>query len=72
MGVVGVGRSPGDNWQPQQPDGLDVRYFAIDGVIEQVMCPAGYTSVRWTPGHDKQGNGQASITIQFDPNDVMD
>jgi transposase len=58
---------PDSSWQAQTPEGLDVRCFVIDWEAGQVSCPAGHTSVRWTPGHDKQGDGQAIIAVQFDP-----
>lgn len=56
---------PDRNWQAQTPGGLDVSCFAIDWDAQRVTCPAGKTSVRWTPGHDQQGEGQAIIAIQF-------
>jgi transposase len=60
---------PDSSWQAQLPEGLDVSCFAIDWDAQQVTCPAGHRSVRWTPGHDKQGDGQAIIAIQFAPAD---
>jgi transposase len=61
-----VGPTLSDNsWQARQADGLDVACFAIDWEAQRVTCPAGHTSVRWTTGHDKQGDGQAVIAIQF-------
>jgi len=60
------------SWQTRQADGPDVSRFAIDWDAQQVRCPAGHTSVRWTPGHDKQGDGQAIIAIHFDLHDCMD
>jgi transposase len=65
-----VGPSLSDNsWQAHQADGLAVACFAIDWEAQQVTCPAGHTSVRWTAGHDKQGDGQAVIAIQFAADD---
>jgi len=65
-----VGPVLSDNsWQARQADGLDVAAFAIDWEAQHVTCPAGHTSVRWTPGHDKQGAGQAVIAIQFAADD---
>ena len=60
------------SWQARQADGLDVSQFAIEWDAQQVICPAGHTRVRWTPGHDKQGDGQAVIAIQFHPDDCTD
>jgi transposase len=56
---------PDSSWQAQTAEGLDVSCFVIDWAAQQVTCPAGKTSVRWTPGHDNQGDGQAIIAIQF-------
>jgi transposase len=65
-----VGPTLSDNsWQARQADGLDVTCFAIDWEAQQVTCPAGHPSVRWTAGHDKQGEGQAVIAIQFAADD---
>ena len=65
-----VGPTLSDNsWQARQADGLDVTCFAIDWEAQQVTCPAGKSSVRWTAGHDKQGDGQAVIAIQFAADD---
>jgi transposase len=60
---------PDSTWQARTPDGLDRSCFAIDWDAQQVTCPAGKRSVRWTPGHDRQGDGQTIIAVQFDPND---
>ncbi len=65
-----VGPTLSDNsWQARQADGLDVACFAIDWEAQQVTCSAGHTSVRWSAGHDKQGDGQAVIAIQFAADD---
>jgi len=65
-----VGPTLSDNsWPARHADGLDVACFAIDWSAQQVPCPAGHTSVRWTAGHDKHGDGQAVIAIQFAADD---
>ncbi|NTV64792.1 MAG: IS1182 family transposase [Oscillochloris sp.] len=57
------------SWQAREPDGLDIRCFAIDGDVQQVTCPAGKVSVRWRPGSADPGAGPAEIAVQFDPDD---
>jgi transposase len=70
QGVDVVGPVLGDtSWQARQPDGLDMRCFAIDWDAQQVTCPAGKVSVRWRPGSAAQGAGQAQIAVQFAPDD---
>jgi transposase len=65
-----VGPVLSDNsWQARQSDGLDVSCFTIDWERQSVRCPAGKESVRWTAGHDKQGDGQVIIAIQFAEDD---
>ncbi len=59
-------------WQARQSDGLDVSRFVIDWDAQQGICPAGHPSVRGTPGHDKPGDGQAGIAIQFHPDACTD
>lgn len=60
------------SWQARQPDGLDLRCFAINWEAQQVICPAGKVSVRWTPGVDTQGVRQDIIAVPFDPDDCRD
>jgi transposase len=60
---------PDTSWQARTPDGLDRSCFAIDWDAQQVTCPTGKRSVRWAPGHDRQGDGQVIIAVQFDAND---
>ncbi|PDV99892.1 IS1182 family transposase [Candidatus Chloroploca asiatica] len=68
-----VGPALSDNsWQARQPEGLDLRCFAINWEAQQVICPAGKVSVRWTPGVDTQGVRQDIIAVQFDPDDCRD
>lgn len=65
-----VGPVLSDNsWQARQPDGLEISCFAIDWDAQHVTCPAGKMSVRWTPGYDDQGAGQAVIAVQFHRDD---
>lgn len=66
----GVGLVLSDNsGQARQPDGRDRRGCARDWDAQRITCPAGKTSVRWTPGTSDQGAGQAVIAIQFHPDD---
>ncbi len=68
--VDGVGLVLSDNsGQARQPDGRDRRGCARDWDAQRITCPAGKTSVRWTPDTSDQGAGQAVIAIQFHPDD---
>jgi transposase len=61
-----VGPVLSDNsWQAREQTGYDHRHFTIDWERQQVTCPEGHRSVRWTPGQTKQGTGQDIIAIHF-------
>lgn len=49
------------NWQARAGQGFDVSCFAIDGDARVATCPAGCTSVKWLPTHDRHG-GTLSIS----------
>lgn len=67
-----VGPVLGDNsWQARQPEGLDVRCFAIDWEARKVTCPAGNLSVSWSHTYDRQGVGQEIVAILFDRDDCL-
>lgn len=71
--VDGVGPVPCDHrWQARQPDGLDVTCFAIDWDTQQVTCPQGKTSVRWTPNQAHGGQHCDEITVQCAASDCQD
>lgn len=68
-----VGPALSDNsWPARRRAGVDLRCFAIHWEAQQVICPAGKGSVRWTPGVDPHGVRQAIVAVQFDPDDGRD
>jgi transposase len=55
------------HWQAQAGQGFDAQRFAIDWDREQATCPAGCTSISWTPAIDKRRNHV--IKIKFSTKD---
>lgn len=47
---------PDNKWQAKAGEGFDAAHFAIDGEREQATCPAGKTSLSWSPAIDRQKN----------------
>jgi transposase len=43
-------------WQARAGQGFDVQHFGIDWEKQQATCPAGRTSLSWTPAVDKRVN----------------
>jgi transposase len=41
-----------DHWQAQAGAGFDAQHFHIDGDQRRAPCPAGKTSISWTPALD--------------------
>jgi transposase len=63
-GIEIVGRAPGTpSWQAKAQNGFDMNSFAIDWDQQRVTCPAGQTSVKWSPTHNC--DGQPIINIRF-------
>lgn len=59
-----VGPVPTDHsWQAREGKGLASAQFVVNWEAEQVTCPGGYQSVKWSPTHDQHGN--AIINIRF-------
>ena len=55
------------HWQARAGQGFDAQRFAIDWDREQATCPAGRTSISWTPAIDKRRN--QVIKIKFSTKD---
>ncbi len=56
-------------WQAQAPEGITNAQFTIDWEAEQVTCPAGTVSRRWTPTTDPKG--AAGIVVRFAREDCV-
>jgi transposase len=56
-----------DHWQAQAGAGFDAQHFQIDWDRQQATCPAGQTSLSWTPALDNRKN--AVIKVKFSTKD---
>jgi transposase len=56
-----------DHWQAQAGAGFDAQHFQIDWARQHATCPAGKTSIGWTPAADSRGN--AVIKVKFSSKD---
>jgi transposase len=52
-----------DHWQAREGAGFDAQHFQIDWDHHQASCPAGKTSLRWTPA--VANRGKAVIKVKF-------
>jgi transposase len=64
--LVGPARAEG-GWQSRVEDGLTASQFVIDWEAEQVKCPAGKVSKRWSMSKGRKRGEQ--ISVAFDPKD---
>ncbi|HVE91147.1 MAG TPA: IS1182 family transposase [Actinomycetota bacterium] len=55
------------HWQARDGQGFDAQGFTIDWDDEQATCPAGRTSISWTPAVDKRRN--QVVKIKFSTKD---
>jgi transposase len=55
------------HWQAREGAGLDVQHFPIDWDQHQATCPAGKTSISWTPAIDNRKH--AVIKVKFSSQD---
>ena len=55
------------HWQAREGAGFDVQHFQIDWDQHQASCPAGKTSISWTPAVDNRG--KAVIKVKFSSKD---
>src|SRR5262249_26782332 len=58
---------PDVKWQAREGKGFDAQSFVIDWEHEHATCPAGRTSVQWTPAIDNRDT--AVIKIRFSTKD---
>lgn len=57
-------------WQAQAGEGFAAQDFTIDWEAQQARCPAGKTSISWTPAVDKRTN--EVIKIKFSTKDCRE
>jgi transposase len=55
------------HWQARAGAGFDAQHFQIDWDRQQATCPAGKTSISWTPAIDNRKN--AVIKVKFSTKD---
>jgi transposase len=55
------------HWQAQVGAGFDAQHFRVDWAQQHATCPAGRTSISWTPAIDNRGN--AVIKVKFSSSD---
>jgi transposase len=55
------------HWQAREGAGFDAQHFQIDWDQHEASCPAGQTSISWTPAVDNRGN--AVIKVKFSSKD---
>jgi transposase len=59
-----IGPVPPDNsWQARAGLGFDIACFRVDWEAQQVTCPHGQTSTKWSETHDRHGS--PIINIRF-------
>ena len=51
------------SWQAADPDAFEMAQFEIDWEAEQVTCPTGQRSYKWSPG--KGPRGKPTLHVQF-------
>ena len=55
------------SWQAQDPEAFELAQFTIDWDAEQVTCPMGKKSYKWSPG--KGPRGKPTIQATFSKRD---
>jgi transposase len=55
------------HWQARAEAGFDAQHFQINWAPQHAICPAGKTSISWTPAVDNRGN--AVIKVKFSTKD---
>ena len=56
-------------WQAQERQGFDANSFLVDWQAHKATCPAGHTSLSWTPAIDRRDN--QVIKIKFSRKDCL-
>jgi transposase len=61
MDLLGATRLD-DHWQARQEASFDAQHFAIDWNQRHATCPAGKSSISWTPAVDNRGHAVMNVT----------
>jgi transposase len=51
------------HWQAREGAGFDAQHFQVDWDHHQASCPAGKTSISWTPAVDNRGNAVIKVKL---------
>jgi transposase len=51
------------HWQAREGAGFDAQHFQIDWDQQHATCPAGKTSISWTPAMDSRGNPVIKVKL---------
>jgi transposase len=52
-----------DHWQAREGAGFDAQHFQLDWGQQHATCPAGKTSISWTPAIDKRKKAVIKVTF---------
>lgn len=52
-----------DHWHAREGAGFDVQQFPIDGDRQHATCPAGKTSLSWTPALDNRKHAVMKVQV---------
>ncbi|MDQ3703214.1 MAG: IS1182 family transposase [Chloroflexota bacterium] len=53
------------NWQARADEGFDAAHFRLDWAAQQATCPAGRTSLSWTPAVDHRRHDVIKIKFSY-------
>lgn len=53
------------HWQARAGEGFDAEHFSVDWDRQRATCPAGCTSLSWTPAIDKRDNEVIKVKFSY-------